>query len=145
MVVRQVYADGTAQVSHVRRSACSGDCHKCSGCGAAQETVTVTARNPIGAKAGDVVTVSSASAPVLKAAAVLYTIPVVLFFLCYLIGALAWQHGALPGGLGFALGIGLAVVYDRRVMGKQDPCYTITAFVGNALLNPREKGDNDID
>ena len=34
--VRQTHEDGTATVIHVRESACSGDCHKCSGCGAAK-------------------------------------------------------------------------------------------------------------
>ena len=37
--VREVFDDGSAMVVHVRESACSGDCHKCSGCGAAQQTV----------------------------------------------------------------------------------------------------------
>ena len=37
--VREVYEDGTAQVLCIRESACSGDCHKCAGCGAVQETM----------------------------------------------------------------------------------------------------------
>ena len=32
--VKETFDDGTATVIHVRESACSGDCHKCSGCGA---------------------------------------------------------------------------------------------------------------
>ena len=63
--------DGTARVVHVRESACSGDCHKCAGCGAAKETVEITAQNPIGASPGDLVIIRSASGPVLAAAAVL--------------------------------------------------------------------------
>ena len=46
--VKETYDDGTALVFRIRESACSGDCHKCSGCGAAKETVTFTAKNPIG-------------------------------------------------------------------------------------------------
>ena len=34
--VKETFDDGTATVIHVRESACSGDCHKCSGCGAAK-------------------------------------------------------------------------------------------------------------
>ena len=67
--VQKCNADGTAQVLHVRQSACSGDCHKCSGCGAVQEKLLFTAKNPVGAKPGELVTVKTASGPVLLAAA----------------------------------------------------------------------------
>ena len=50
--VRETYSDGTAQVLLIRESACSGDCHKCSGCGAAKETLLVTAVNTIRADRG---------------------------------------------------------------------------------------------
>ena len=78
--VKETYDDGTALVFRIRESACSGDCHKCSGCGAAKETVTFTAKNPIGARRGELVKVESETAPVLTAAAVLYVVPLVLFF-----------------------------------------------------------------
>lgn len=134
--VRQVFDDGTAQVVHIRQSACSGDCHQCSGCGAARETVMLTARNPIGAAPGELVKISSASAPVLGAAAVLYLLPLVLFFAGYLINAWA-------GGLGFVLGIGIAVVYDRTVARKKQPVYTITGYAEGSA--PRSKGDHEVD
>ena len=41
--VKETYDDGTALVFRIRESACSGDCHKCSGCGAAKETGPYTA------------------------------------------------------------------------------------------------------
>jgi thiamine transporter len=77
--VKETFDDGTAMVIHVRESACSGDCHKCSGCGAAKETILLKAENPIGAKRGDLVKLESATGPVLKAAAVLYMLPILLF------------------------------------------------------------------
>ena len=120
--------DGTAQVLLVRESACSGDCHKCSGCGAAKQTMMITAQNPIGAPVGSVVTIQSESAPVLKAAAVLYMLPLVLFFPGYILGAQLWQLGGLVGGLAFALGIAGAVLYDRLVMKKKQSVYTITGY-----------------
>ncbi|MBQ4600068.1 MAG: SoxR reducing system RseC family protein [Oscillospiraceae bacterium] len=126
--VRKLNPDGTAQVLHIRQSACSGDCHKCSGCGAAQETLLFTAENPIGAKPGDLVNVSSDSGPVLAGAAVLYMLPVVLFFAGYLLGHLAWGMGALVGCLAFVLGIVVAVAYDRNVAKKQKTVYTIIEF-----------------
>ena len=55
--VKKVNNDGTADVICIRESACSGDCHKCSGCGAAKEAIIVTAQNPIAAGVGDLVNV----------------------------------------------------------------------------------------
>ncbi len=120
--------DGTAQVLHIRQSACSGDCHKCSGCGAAQESLLLTVRNPIGARVGDLVKIQASSGPVLSAAAVLYMVPLVLFFLGYLLGHSLWKQGTLTGCLLFVAGIALAVVYDRLVTKKQKTDYTITGF-----------------
>ena len=120
--------DGTARVMLLRQSACSGDCHKCSGCGAAEQTMIFTARNPLGAKAGDLVTVESESGPVLKAAAVLYMVPLVLFIAGYLVG-MRWQLGGLTGLAGFVLGIGGAIAYDRLVMKKKNTVYTVIGWV----------------
>lgn len=131
--VRRVNADGTAEVIHVRQSACSGDCHKCSGCGAAQETMLLTVRNPIGAKPGELVEITSATGFVLLAAAIMYMLPVILFFLGYLTGALLWEKGAPVGCLGFILGIIAAVAYDRLVAKKQKTVYTITGYPDDPL------------
>lgn len=126
--VLSCHDDGTARVMHIRESACSGDCHRCSGCGAAQETLVFTARNPIGASPGALVRVESASGPVLAAAAVMYVLPLVLFFVGYLLGAIAWNKGAWTGLGAFALGITLAAVYDRKVARKQKTEYIITGY-----------------
>ena len=142
--VRQVHDDGTATVIHVRESACSGDCHKCSGCGAAKETLLVTAQNPIRADRGDLVTIRSESGPVLKAAAVLYVMPLVLFFLGYALGTSIAISGGLVGCLGFVLGIGLVVLYDRRFAKKVKTVYTIIGYAGDTLLESRKKGDNQL-
>lgn len=128
--------DGTAQVLCVRESACSGDCHKCSGCGALKETLMLTAKNPIGAKPGQLVTVESASGPVLAAAAVLYLLPLVLFFAGYL-ALLRTGMGALWGGIGFLLGIIIVVVYDRKLASKRKAEYTITGIVSE---NQEQRG-----
>ena len=137
--VKEVYPDGTAMVIHVRESACSGDCHKCSGCGAAKEAVLFTAENPIGAGRGDLVKVESDTGTVLKAAVVLYVLPMMLFFLGYFIGDVLWSLGAVAGGAGFALGVGIIVLYDRKVIKKKNIGYTITAYAGDALLEAIRK------
>ena len=122
--------DGTARVVLVRENACSGDCHKCSGCGAAKQTMYVVAGNPINAPVGAVVTIRSESGPVLAAAAMLYMLPLGTFFLGYLLGAALWQKGGLMGLLGFVLGVAGAVAYDRLVMKKKNTVYTITGYGG---------------
>ena len=124
------HPDGTARVMVVRQSACSGDCHKCAGCGAQEQTMIFTAKNPKGAQPGDLVTVESDSAPVLKAAAVLYILPLILFVGGYLLG-MRWNIGGLTGGLAFALSIGLIVAYDRLVMKKANTVYTIIGWANN--------------
>ena len=127
--VKEIYADGTALVVHTRLSACSGDCHKCSGCGAARETMVLKAENPIGAQPGSLVKIQSESAPVLKAAAILYVLPLLLFFLGYGLGAAAGISGGGLGGAGFFLGIFLVVLYDRHLQKNNQTVYTITELV----------------
>ena len=137
--VRKTHKDGTATVIHIRESACSGDCHKCSGCGAAKEAVVFTADNPIGAKRGDLVKVESSTAPVLKAAVVLYVLPLVLFFLGYWLGTLPGTFGTIGGVLGFMLGVVIVIVYDRLVVNKANIRYTITAFADMANVRKEEE------
>ncbi len=142
--VKETYNNGTAQVLLIRESACSGDCHKCSGCGAAKETLLVTAENPIRARKGDLVTIRSESAPVLKAAAVLYVMPLLLFFLGYALGDALAVSGGLMGCLGFVLGIVLVVMYDRRFAKTVNTVYTITGYAGEAPVESMKKGDNQL-
>ena len=143
--VKEAFDDGTAVVVHVRESACSGDCHKCSGCGAAKETILLKAENPIGAVRGDLVKLESATGPVLKAAAVLYLLPMLLFFVGYFTGDVLFGHGALVGCLAFVASIALVVLYDRKIGKTGETGYTITEFVERSFLNTGNKGDNDID
>ena len=142
--VKEVFDNGTADVLLVRESACSGDCHKCSGCGAAKETMIFTAKNAINASRGDLVKVESATGPVLKAAAVLYMLPLLLFFAGYALGAELGFSGGLFGGLAFVLSILIVVIYDRRMQKKDNTIYTITGYAGDSFLKSGRKGDNDL-
>ena len=139
--VHSVYPDGTAKVIRIRESACSGDCHKCSGCGAVQEAILFEARNPIGASPGDFVTIQGETGPVLAGAAVLYMLPLLLFFAGYLLAQKLWQMGGLGGCAAFVLGVALAVLYDRKVARKQNMIYTITGFFHTpGVGNPDKRG-----
>ena len=126
--VHRLHPDGRADIILVRESACSGDCHKCSGCGAQKETMIVTADNPIRAEVGDFVTLSSDTASVMKAVVAVYLIPLVLFFVGYALGHSLGISGGLMGGLGFLLGIAFAVWFDRHTAKKNDTVYTITGY-----------------
>ena len=123
--------DATAQVRYLRQSACSGDCHQCSGCGAPPVAVTITAQNPVGAKPGDRVVIRSATGPVLLAAAILYILPMALFVCAYIAGELMWSRGPLTGLIGFVAGLAAAICYDRFI-AKRKTVYTITGFAEKA-------------
>ena len=142
--VKETHEDGTATVLCVRESACSGDCHKCSGCGAAKETILLRADNPIGAQKGQLVKVVSETGPVLKAAVVLYMLPLVMFFGGYALGAALGLSGGLFGGLAFGLSIVLIVLYDRAMQKKDKTIYTITGFAEDRLWQSQKKGDNNL-
>ena len=137
--VVKILSDGTARVVVHRQSACSGDCHKCTGCGAVGQTLVLTAHNPIGASEGDWVIIRSPSAPVMKGALMLYILPLVLFFAGYALGAV-WGLGAWIGGLAFLLGMAGVVVYDRRVSAKEKCVYTMIGY--RSKTGAEEKGDN---
>ena len=104
----------------------------------------LTANNPIGAKPGEFVTVRTESGQVLTGAAMLYILPLALFFAGYLIFELAWSLGALGGGLAFVLALVIVALYDRLVVRRQNITYTITGFAPQNANRP-EKGDNDLD
>lgn len=127
--VCHVMEDGTAQVVKMRESACSGDCHKCAGCGAAREMLVLNAKNPIGAKPGDKVVLRSDSAPVLQAAAILYILPLILFLAGYLLGEAFWGKGMVLGLCALALSL-IPVRWANRYLTKK-MVYTITAFAGD--------------
>ena len=126
--VKEAHANGTATVMVQRESACSGDCHKCSGCGAAKEVIVFEAINHIGASRGDLVVIQSKTGPVMKAVGVFYVLPLLLFFLGYFLGYKLGM-GALFGGLGFVLAIALSVVYDRKI-AKKEEVHIITGYAG---------------
>ena len=141
--VKEAHKDGTATVFLQRESACSGDCHKCSGCGAAKEVMVFEVQNPIGAGRGDLVVIESKTGPVMKAVGMFYVLPLVLFFAGYALGDL-WNLGGLFGCLGFVLAIAACVLYDRKI-AKKEEVHTITGYAGDYLLKSVKKGDHGID
>ena len=128
--VARVFPDGDCEVFVRRESACSGDCHKCSGCGAQAQQVFVRARNAIGAKPGDRVIVSSENAQVLPAMLVVYILPLALLLAGYFAGLALSVRPGIPALIGFVLGVAAFVAYDRLVAKRRGVRYVVTAFAG---------------
>lgn len=126
--VSSLLPDGRAVLTVVRRSACSGDCHSCGGCGSAEQTLRVTAENPVGAKIGEKVWVESSGAPVLKGAVLVYLLPLALFLAAYLAAMPlgAWAFAVAAGA--FAVGFLPALAYNRKIK-REPPIYTIVGYV----------------
>jgi sigma-E factor negative regulatory protein RseC len=127
VTVRRLLPEGMAEVVRVRESACSGDCHKCAGCGAASQTMIFTAYNPIGASVGDKVIVESDTATVLRGAVLLYVVPLVTFLVGYILGEHVWGKGILCSIAGFVLGMLPIKLYDRH-LAKKGTVYTIKGY-----------------
>lgn len=127
-LVTELLPQGRAEVSVVRRSACSGDCHRCAGCGAVTQTVTVQAENVIRAQEGDWVYIESGSAAVLGAAVLVYLLPLLLLFAGYFCAAALHGKAIWFGAAGFAAGLLPAFWYDRR-MRRKPPVYRIVELV----------------
>ena len=117
-----------AEISVPRKSACGHDCEECAGCGVTGAAVHARAANPIGARPGQKVVVESSTKKMLRIVALVYLIPVVLFFVGYLAAmaltsSVGVQYAAAAAG--FALGVVLAILYDRRLRARGGLSFTI--------------------
>lgn len=126
--VERILDHGHAEISVPRKSACGHDCEECAGCGVSGAAVHARAANPIGAAPGQKVVVESSTKKMLRIVALVYLLPVLLFFVGYF-GALAVtastavQYAAAAAG--FILGILGAVAYDRRLRARGGLSFTI--------------------
>lgn len=129
--VRRVIDDTQAEICVLRTSACGHECANCDGCKMyARPQIRAVAENTVGACEGETVVVESASTQVLGIAAVVYLSPLLLFFTLYfLASALQIFHGLalLFGVAGFAVGIALAVLLNRRVREKGQIAFRIVS------------------
>ena len=114
-------ANGMAQVSVRRTTACAHDCDKCTGCEQLNTRMenTVLAYNDAQASPGDLVRLQSENATFFKTAAIVYFLPLVLALVFYGVAS-ALQLGseglhALFAGIGFLLGIPIIVAWDRHM------------------------------
>lgn len=134
--VRQLYEDGTALV--LCTESCAMECNQCGGC--RRETEGLVARNPEGALPGELVLVRPRRRQLLMAWLMLFALPIVGFFTGYWIGRIIWNAGRFTGCIALALGIGAALIYDRRIASKPGSGYTVVRYP--QIIN---KGDNGFD
>lgn len=125
--VERLLAGDSAVISVPRKSACGHDCEECAGCGVTGAAVQARAANPIGAKPGQKVVVQSDTQKMLGIVALVYLTPVVLFLVGYFatIAVASAPIRYLFGGIGFVLGILIAVAYDRRLRRQGGLRFTI--------------------
>lgn len=114
--VAAVQGPGVVRVTVARQSACSHDCSTCAGCGAVPGSITVLAKTDLDLTPGDLVELYSRSSRILPIAALVYLGPVLLFLMGYLLPQGVSEAGReLLGGIGFVMGLALAVLADRRL------------------------------
>ena len=125
--VERLLAGDYAVISVPRKSACGHVCEECAGCGVTGAAVQARAANPIGAKPGQKVVVQSDTQKMLGIVALVYLTPVVLFLVGYFatIAVASAPIRYLFGGIGFVLGILIAVAYDRRLRRQGGLRFTI--------------------
>ena len=113
--VIRIVSETVARVAVKRKSACSGDCHTCHGCPHPDEIVMVDADNFVGAQKGDDVILRSDTKRVLKLAAMLYLMPLVLFFLGYFVMPGGETPRMIAGVTAFVVGIGICMYVSRSM------------------------------
>lgn len=118
-IVKEVYPNGTARILVRRTSACAGDCDSCHGCAHPESRLELVAGNPVCAKPGDTVKVTSASRRILGLAALLYLMPVLLMIAGYAAVPASEGIRILCALAGLCAGLAICVLVSRRLREKR--------------------------
>jgi sigma-E factor negative regulatory protein RseC len=121
-----------AEIAVQRQSACGGNCHSCGGC-SERRILKVSAKNALAASVGDRVVVESSTSRILAAAAIVYVIPLVLFFAFYAAAAVlgAGETGSVLTSLaGFGIGVVIAMAVNRSFKNKAVTTFEIVEVLG---------------
>lgn len=132
-IVESVAADGSAVIRVFQQSACGHDCESCGVCGDRRK-LTARAQNPMNAVPGDLVTVETGTGKLVKAAALVYALPLTTLLLgCVLGYGLGLGEGAqaLLSVLGLALGSAAAVLINQFIRRDRPLEFTIIDVGGH--------------
>lgn len=127
-VVKKILDRDFAEIEVQRQSACGHDCASCGGCGAPQERIQAVAKNKVDAKVGDIVTIEGENRAIMRMAAVVYTIPLILFFAFFIVASLCGLGEGAAGGLGclgLVVGVLIAIGYNKKVKRSGGTPFTI--------------------
>ena len=130
--VTKLLPGGMAEIAVKRESACGGNCHSCSGCSGRTNIMKVSAKNRASAGVGDRVVVSSSTGSILKAAVIVYVIPVVLFFVFYALGAMMGAGESISIVLslcGFAMGVLMAMAFNKSLKNRAATTFEIVSII----------------
>ena len=111
-----------ADVAVMRETACGENCASCKG-GCVPSGTIVRARNKAGAMEGETVVVEMENKRVLKAAFVVYIIPIILLIVGYALGHSIFQTepaGIMTGIILMALGLLLVQRWGKSKAGEYD-------------------------
>lgn len=121
-IVIKLLPNDMAEVAVTRSTACGGNCGSCESC-MFQSELKAVARNRIGAKPGQRVTIESKSSRIFGAAILVYVMPLVFFLVGY---ALAALFGAVEGirilvSFAALLVSAAVLVLSQRKRAKKEP------------------------
>lgn len=143
-IVAALTADGSAFVRVFQKSACGHECENCGVCGDRRE-LTVVAGNPLHAVPGDLVTVETGTGKIVKAAALVYALPLATMLAGCILG---WGMGlnegmqALLGVAGLVIGCAAAVLVNRYVRRDRPLEYTIIDVGENLAPRQEQEAEN---
>lgn len=107
--------DYYAEVSVKRDSAC-GDCSNCGGCNGG--CIRIKVKNTLAASVGDTVLIETASSFVIALAAIVYILPILLFFVGYILGNLLKAQSIILGIFSFFASAGIIILLNKKISGK---------------------------
>lgn len=135
-VVKRLLSANKAEVEVTRQSACGHDCAKCgAGCGGTQTgKILAVAENPIGAQPDQRVVIEGEFKQIMGLAAIVYAVPLVLFFVLFAVASLCGLGEGLAsvcGIAGFVIGILAAIRYNKRYKDRGTMVFTIISLAEN--------------
>jgi len=127
---------GTARITFDRRSACD-KCKMCLTASGDKMKVYVEVKNTLGAKVGDKVGVTMSDTFILKAAFIVYIIPIILVGI-----GLAVFHNfsdlilLVVVAVGLVLGVGIGITVDKVVRKKGTFAPSMTEIIRDEVVTP---------
>ena len=111
-----IRADKNTAVVEIKRGSMCSSCHKEGGCSGCADVMVITADNPVGAKKGDLVEVSSPTSRTLFYAFLVFMLPLIAAGVGYAVGgAISELFSYIFLALGFVLVFaGLVLVFEIK-------------------------------